>query len=124
LTAARRVAHPSSGSLSYAALKEIAAMKKLTFALGVFAMSAFGASWTGVISESKCGAAHVDGSEKSVNCIKACVKNGAKPVFVVDGKVLKIKETDKVMEHLGHKVKIDGKLEGDTVSIDKIEMAH
>jgi hypothetical protein len=98
-------------------------MKKVAL-LAAFAFAAFAGEWTGAISEAGCGAKHVDGSEKSIACVKGCVKKGAAPVFVTDGKVLKIANADKVEEHLGHKVKITGKLDGDTVTIEKVEMAH
>lgn len=83
-------------------------------------------SWTGVISESKCGAKHADAdtNEKSASCVKGCVKGGAAPVFVTDGKVVSLdKESqEKVMAHLGHKVTITGKLEGETLHIDSVKM--
>ena len=65
------------------------------------------------------------GSEKSIACVKGCVKKGAAPVFVTaDGKVVKIANPDKVTEHLGHKVKVTGKLEGESLTIDTVAMAH
>jgi len=101
-------------------------MKKIAvFAL--FAMSAFAASWTGYISDSGCGKNHADGSEKSMKCVNACVnKKGAAAVLVVGDNVYKIDDASKskVMDHLGHKVTVDGKLEGDTVMIDSVKMAH
>ena len=100
-------------------------MKKLGLFFAFAAVSAFGAEWTGYISETKCGAAHVDGSEKSVACVKSCIKAGAKPVLIADGKVIKIANTDKVGADLyGHKVKLDGKLDGDTVTIESVALAH
>lgn len=98
-------------------------MKKVAL-LAAFALSAFAGEWTGAISEAGCGAKHVDGSEKSIACVKGCVKKGAAPVFVTDGKVIKIANADKVQEHLGHKVKITGKLDGDTVTVEKVDMVH
>jgi hypothetical protein len=102
-------------------------MKKLSFAfclVALSAMTAMAGEWTGWISDAKCGAAHTDGSEKSINCVKGCVKGGAAPVFVVekDKKVLKIANADKVMDHLGHKVKVTGKVDGDTLTIDSVSM--
>ena len=98
-------------------------MKKFALGFAVCAMCAFAESWTGYVSESGCGAKHVDGSEKSVACVKSCVKRGAAPVLVVDGKVLKVKDTTKVMDFLGQKVMVEGSLDGETVSVDKIEAA-
>lgn len=101
-------------------------MKKLLIAAGVanlllvFALAT--GQWTGHISDSKCGAAHSDHSEASIKCVRACVKAGEKPVFVTeDKKVVKIANPEKVMDYLGHQVKVTGKLEGDTLTIDSVE---
>lgn len=98
----------------------------MTFGLALCGISAYAAEWTGTISDAKCGAAHADASAKSQKCVEGCVKGGQAPVFVTDGKVLKLdKESQaKVMEHLGHKVVIDGELNGDTVTIDSVKMAE
>ena len=103
-------------------------MKKLLFATA-FSFAAFTATaaaeeWKGTISESKCGAAHADASEKSQACVRKCVESGSAAVFVVDGKVLKIDAAsmDKVKPHVGHKVTVTGKLSGDTVTVDSIKM--
>jgi len=105
-------------------------MKKLLFCLALavtlLAATAMAGEMTGYISDAKCGAAHSDGSEKSVNCVKGCVKGGTPPVFVTsDKKVLKIDAAskDKVMDHLGHKVTVTGSVEGDTLTIESIKMA-
>jgi hypothetical protein len=96
-------------------------MKKFAF-VALFAVSAFAAEWKGTISDAKCGAAHADASEKSMKCVNACVKGGQKAVFVSDGKVLQIANQDKVTEHLGHKVTINGQLEGETITVDTVKM--
>jgi hypothetical protein len=101
-------------------------MKKLlaVFALtAIGSMSAFAGEWSGYIADSKCK--HTDGTEKSIACAQSCVKRGADVVFVTsDDKVLKIdKESmDKVTPHLGHKVVVTGKVDGDTVHVDSIKM--
>jgi hypothetical protein len=93
-------------------------------AASVFTMSAMAEKWNGTLSDAKCGMAHADASEKSIKCVEGCVKGGQAPVFVVDGKVLKIDEASKakVMAHLGHKVTINGKLSGDTVTVKSVKM--
>ena len=105
-------------------------MKKLsvvfTLALFLLTMTAMAGEWTGHISDSKCGAAHNDGSEKSIGCVKGCVKGGSAPVFVTaDKKVLKIDEESraKVMDHLGHKVTVTGSVDDGTLTIESIKMA-
>ena len=57
-----------------------------------------------------------------MNCVKGCVKGGAAPVFVSDGKVYKIANTDKVMDHLGHKVTINGDVKDDTITVETVSM--
>ncbi len=103
-------------------------MKKFLFAtvlsFAAFTATAAAEEWKGTISDSKCGAAHADASEKSQACVRKCVEGGSAAVFVVDGKVLKIDAAsmDKVKPHLGHKVTINGKLDGDTVTVNSIKM--
>lgn len=100
-------------------------MKKLAIALSFCAVAAFAGEWTGTISDSKCGAAHADGSEKSVKCAQACVKSGkAQPVLVSEGKVYKFTDGAKAVDHVGHKVTVTGTLEGDTIKVDNVKMAN
>ena len=96
-------------------------MKKFAF-IALFASCAFAAEWKGTISDAKCGAAHADASEKSMKCVNGCVKGGQKAVLVSEGKVLQIANQDAVKEHLGHKVTVTGKMEGDTVTVDSVKM--
>lgn len=101
-------------------------MKRFLLASGTtalfFGLTLLAGEWTGHISDAKCGAGHSDHSEKSIKCVRACVKGGQKPVFVTeDKKVLTIANPDKVMDYLGHQVKITGDLKGDTLTIASIE---
>lgn len=96
---------------------------KLAIVLSLFSVSMFAGEWTGVVSDEKCGAAHADASEKSMKCVQGCVKGGKAAVLVVDGKVYKIADGTKVAEHLGHKVVVNGKLDGETITIDTVKMA-
>lgn len=88
--------------------------------------TAMAGTFVGYISESGCGAKHVTGSDKDVNCVKGCVKKGAKPVFVTEDnkKVYQISDASKVMDHLGKKVQVTGELEGDTLKVDSVQAAH
>jgi hypothetical protein len=101
-------------------------MKKVfaAFALTVIgSMSAFAGEWSGYIADSKCK--HTDGTEKSIACAQKCVKGGADTVFVTsDNKVLMIdKESmEKATPHLGHKVTVTGKVNGDKLTIETIKM--
>lgn len=81
------------------------------------------ASLTGYITDSKCGAkaAH----EGATECTVKCIKEGAKYVFVsdTDKKVYAIADPDKVAAHAGHHVTVKGSVEGDTLTVDSIDMA-
>jgi hypothetical protein len=90
----------------------------------VLCSAAYGAEWTGYISETHCGAAHQDGSAASVQCVKGCIRDGAQAVLVVDGKVVKISNTGQVPEALyGLKVKVSGELKGGAIEIATIAAA-
>lgn len=100
-------------------------MKKLVITFVLISAAALASEWTGYVSETKCGAKHNDGSAASVGCVKGCIKAGAKPVLVVDGKVIAISNTDKVPEALyGLKVKVTGELKDEAVEIESIEGAE
>jgi hypothetical protein len=96
-------------------------MKKMLAVSAIFAFGAMAESMTGYISDAHCGAKHAE--DGNAACVKACVKRGAAAVFVSDGKVYKVADSskDKVADHLGQKVKVDGKVEGDTITIESVE---
>ncbi|MBI1787717.1 MAG: hypothetical protein HYR60_09235 [Acidobacteria bacterium] len=97
-------------------------MKKIAFVM-MLSVAAWAGEWKGVISDSKCGKAHADASEKSMKCVQGCVKGGKEAVFVSeDGKVLKIHNQDAVKEHLGHKVTVMGNIDGESIHIDSVKM--
>ena len=112
-------------------------MKRMCFFIGlifmVTALTSLAAegTWTGTISDSKCGASHkaMDHGGKKTNahdCTVACVKGGAKYVFVSKGKVFDIENQDLagLEEHAGHTAKLMGELQADkkTIKASKIEM--
>ena len=80
-------------------------------------------SWTGYITDNKCGAAAAH--EGAVECTVKCIKEGAKYVFVTDGdkRVYTIEDQDKVAAHAGHHVKVKGTIEGDNLKVESVEMA-
>jgi hypothetical protein len=98
----------------------------MTVAIGsLFAASALAESMSGTITDANCGAKHAAATEKDAACAKSCVKRGAAPVLVSDGKVYKISadSKDKVAELVGMKVTVNAKVEGDTVTIESAEAA-
>ena len=96
----------------------------LFFALGTG--SAFAGELSGVITETKCGAAHKAGTDKDISCIKSCAKSGAGKLALLAGDSLyTITNPEKAAGHEGHTVKVSGKTDesAKTVTIDTLEMA-
>jgi hypothetical protein len=101
-------------------------MVQITATLFLAAAMASGATMTGWISDSSCGAANATAKAESRECAKNCLKNGSDPVFVSDGsnKVYKIAGKADVKSHLDYKVKVTGNVKGDTITIDQIGKAE
>jgi hypothetical protein len=78
-------------------------------------------SWTGYVTDTKCAASGKGGADHAA-CAKKCLGGGDSAVLVVDGKVVKIANQDKVKGHEGHHVTVTGKLEGDTLTIATLTM--
>ena len=103
----------------------VAAAMVLAGAGGAFAADQ---TWTGKISDSKCGAKHAMGEHGKKmtdrECTEACVKGGAKYVFSSKGKVYQIANQDnaELAMHAGHTVRLTGDMKGDSVTVSKIEM--
>ncbi len=105
-------------------------MKKFAL-LTVFAVSGFAAEWTGVLSDASCGAKHADATEASQTCAKRCFERSGNAVFVVGDKVIKVNAAsfdkvakDKMSGHMGHKVTVTGKMDGETLVIESVKMAE
>ena len=96
------------------------------------ASAAFAADqkWVGTISDSNCGASHKSAIEHSgktmsdADCTAACVKGGAKYVFVHEGKVYNIENQDAagLAECGGKTYKVTGTITGDTLKITRIHV--
>ena len=98
-------------------------MKKLLSLIALFlsiavVYAAEKGTWTGWISDSKCGAEGA--KEGHVDCAKKCVKEGAATVFVVDKKVYTITDAAKAADFLVQKVTITGTITDDKIEIEKI----
>jgi len=111
--------------------KEDSVMKRMSIILLVlsFALataSALAGELSGVITETKCGAAHKAGTDKDISCIKSCAKSGAGKLALLAGDTLyTITNPEKATGHEGHTVKVTGKADesAKTVTIDTLEMA-
>jgi len=90
------------------------------------AASCLAQSLSGTISDSDCGAGHAAATAADAACVQRCIKRGGAPVLVSEGKVYQISADtrEKVKEVLGQKVLINGKVDGDTISIENVELAR
>ena len=106
-------------------------MKRILITLMVLSLTLVPASFfadnlTGVITETKCGAAHKAGTEKDISCIKKCISSGAGKLALLSGDNLyTITNPDKAIGHEGHTVKVTGTTDeaAKTVTIDTLAMA-
>ncbi len=101
-------------------------MQKCLMMLCLTAAVAFGAEMTGWISDASCGKANAKADAASRDCAERCIKGGAAPVFVSDKdqNVYKIAGKINVMPHLRHKVKVNGSVSADTLTVESIEKAN
>jgi hypothetical protein len=81
-------------------------------------------SWTGYISDAKCGAKGAKAAH--AGCAKKCIEGGQAAVFVTDdgGTVLEVTNQDKVKEHAGHHVKVEGTVDAKKLTVDKVTMVE
>ncbi len=101
-------------------------MKRLGLLVGFFACMALQADdFSGYIVDSNCAAKQ--GAKAAAaghaTCAEACIKKGASAVLVTpEGKIYKLDDQAKVVDHAGHKVTVTGTAEGDTIKVDSVKM--
>jgi hypothetical protein len=76
-------------------------------------------SWTGWVSDAKCGASKIDAT-----CVKTCEDAGSPLVFVndKDKSVLQVANQDLLKGHEGHHIKVKGSVDGDTLTVTSVSM--
>jgi hypothetical protein len=98
-------------------------VKKAFVLLGLTAglsISAMAADVTGYIIDEMCS--KVPAMKGDVACANKCIKGGSPAVLVTDdGTIYKIADQAKVIPQAGKKVTLTGKLDGDTIHVDKIK---
>jgi hypothetical protein len=79
------------------------------------------ADFSGYIIDQACASKPaMKGSEA---CARKCIKGGSPAVLLSpDAKVYKLDDQSKVTEHAGHKVKVTGTLDGDTIKVESIQI--
>jgi hypothetical protein len=87
-------------------------------------------TWTGKISDSRCNDKHQAGEHEGkkmtdADCTRMCIKEGAKYVFVSEGKVYQLanQSSKTIASHAGQEVQLTGEMKGDTITATKITAA-
>jgi hypothetical protein len=99
-------------------------MKRATVVMLSLLLSAalsLAASWTGWVSDEKCGKSGAD----HASCAKSCIRNGLKPVLAMeDGKVFQLSNPDKLKSHAGEKVTVTGTEKDGTITVTDVAVAQ
>ena len=94
-------------------------MKKLLAVFAMCAASGMAADWTGYIIDKSCSSKKEMWGDEA--CAKRCIARGDPAVFVTeDGTIYNVANQDKVKESAGKKVTITGKIDGDTITVEKL----
>jgi hypothetical protein len=97
-------------------------LKKLFVVFGLAAVSAMAADLTGYVIDKNCASKKAMWGNEA--CAQSCVKKGAPAVIATeDGKVYAVANQDKVLDSLGKKVTVTGKVSGDTITVDSVKSA-
>ena len=99
----------------------------LTASLSPAAFAA-GKSFTGKVSDSMCGAKHMEGGDDA-SCTRTCVSKGSKYALVVGDKVYTLETSDKAAlatldKQAGAKVTVMGSEKGDTITVSSVKVAQ
>jgi hypothetical protein len=98
-------------------MKAITAAALMTMGLTVSLMAE---TFSGTVMDEKCSGTAA--MRTNAECIQKCIKDGSPAVLVTtEGKVYKIANQDKVLASAGKIVSVNGKLEGDTITVASIK---
>jgi Protein of unknown function (DUF5818) len=109
----------SGGKKGYSCvMKKLTAVAALVFGL---AASGMAAEFKGFVEDTKCST-NPD-MKGDADCAKKCIKGGSPAVLVTDdGKIYKISNQDKIVDHAGMKVVVTGDMKGDTITVASVKM--
>ena len=94
----------------------------LTFALSSFTARA---TVTGILTDDMCTKKHMIPGKANADCVRDCIKHGAKYAVVSDGKVVPISgDPAKLGEFAGKKVTLIGEVKDGTLAVRSIEAAQ
>ena len=97
-------------------------MRKVLAVFALCASSAMAADVTGYIVDKNCASKKEMLGDEA--CAKRCIGRGSPAVIATeDGKIYAVSNQDKVKDMAGKKVTVSGKMDGDTITVEKIELA-
>jgi hypothetical protein len=97
-------------------------MRKVLAVFALCASSALAADVTGYVVDKSCASKKEMMGDEA--CAKRCIGRGTPAVIATeDGKIYSVSNQDKVKDMAGQKVTVSGKVEGDTITVDKIAPA-
>jgi hypothetical protein len=85
-------------------------------------------TFTGKVSDAMCGAKHTEGEIAPADCVRDCVKKGAKYALVVGDKVYNLDTSDQAaLDELNklawEQAKVTGTANGDTIAVKSVTSA-
>jgi hypothetical protein len=79
-------------------------------------------TFSGVVTDSRCGARHQDSTKSPAECTQMCVRNGAQYVLVDGDKTYALNgDTAQIAKLAGQRVSVAGSLVGDTLRVGSIQ---
>jgi hypothetical protein len=101
-------------------MKKLAVVMLFAFVLSGLAVAA---DVTGWVTDAACAAKGRSGEGHAACAEKCAAKGGDLTLVTEDKKVIKIHNKDAVTGHVGHRIVATGKVDGDSIHIDKVAMA-
>jgi hypothetical protein len=98
-------------------MRKFTAVAALVFGL---AASGLAAEFKGFVEDTKCSTNPA--MKDDADCAKKCIQGGSPAVLVTDdGKIYKIDNQAKIVDHAGMKVTVNGTLKGDTITVASVK---
>ena len=77
-----------------------------------------GRTFSGIITDARCGPRHADSEESASGCVRMCVRNGSKYIMVDGDRNYELAGNSSLFDRFaGERVSLIGVLNGDTVKV-------
>jgi hypothetical protein len=97
-------------------MKAFTAFVALTLGLAVSGMAA---EFKGFVEDTACSTKAA--MKDNAACAQKCIKGGSPAVLIApDGKIYKIANQDKIVDHAGKNVTVNGSVQDDTITIESV----